>query len=156
MAAGGKRPRGIFNMLDTVKQPVKQSRKEKNKGKPSTEGDHGINGNMETWIKKYGRSFLMISLKRNRMPNIWCLEFYGKNIRMNCLGNKGCPMMLSLRSRQMNRLITYNVFTREWAKVPGCTVPGGRKRLWIACGTAFHPVAEPHCMRGGLLPPTTS
>ncbi|KAL0695493.1 hypothetical protein Bca4012_062673 [Brassica carinata] len=75
----------------------------------------------------------------DRMPNIWCLEFYGKHIRMNCLGNKGCLMMLSLRSRQMNRLITYNAVTREWAKVPGCTVPRGRKRLWIACGTAFHP-----------------
>ncbi|KAF3588331.1 hypothetical protein F2Q69_00028045 [Brassica cretica] len=75
----------------------------------------------------------------DRMPNIWCLEFYGKHVRMNCLGNKGCLMMLSLRSRQMNRLITYNAVTREWAKVPGCTVPRGRKRLWIACGTAFHP-----------------
>lgn len=75
----------------------------------------------------------------DRMPNIWCLEFYGKHIRMNCLGNKGCLMMLSLRSRQMNRLITYNAVTKEWAKVPGCTVPRGRKRLWIACGTAFHP-----------------
>ena len=46
MAAGGKRPRGIFNMLDTVKR----SRKEKNKGKPSTEGDDGINGNMDQKI----------------------------------------------------------------------------------------------------------
>ncbi|CAN8313356.1 unnamed protein product [Cochlearia groenlandica] len=76
----------------------------------------------------------------DRMPNIWCLEFYGKHIRMNCLGNKGCLIMLSLRSTQMNRLITYNALTREWTKVPACTVPrGGRKRLWIACGTAFHP-----------------
>ncbi|CAH8299034.1 unnamed protein product [Eruca vesicaria subsp. sativa] len=76
----------------------------------------------------------------DRMPNVWCLEFYGKHIRMNCLGNKGCLVLLSLRSRQMNRLITYNVVTREWSKVPGCTaVSRGRKRLWIACGTAFHP-----------------
>uniref|UniRef100_A0A1J3HBR6 F-box only protein 6 n=1 Tax=Noccaea caerulescens TaxID=107243 RepID=A0A1J3HBR6_NOCCA len=75
----------------------------------------------------------------DRMPNIWCLEFYGKHIRMNCLGNKGCLVLLSLRSRQMNRLITYNAVTKEWTKVPGCTVPRGRKRLWIACGTAFHP-----------------
>ncbi|GLT38875.1 hypothetical protein SLA2020_130930 [Shorea laevis] len=74
----------------------------------------------------------------DRMPNIWCLEFYGKHIRMTCLGNKGL-LMLSLRSRQMNRLVTYNVINGEWLKVPGCIVPQGRKRQWIACGTAFHP-----------------
>ncbi|XP_015894328.3 F-box only protein 6 [Ziziphus jujuba] len=74
----------------------------------------------------------------DRMPNIWCLEFYGKHVRMTCLGNKGL-LMLSLRSRQMNRLVTYNVSSREWLKVPGCMVPRGRKRQWIACGTAFHP-----------------
>ncbi|KAG7975414.1 hypothetical protein I3843_06G097400 [Carya illinoinensis] len=74
----------------------------------------------------------------DRMPNIWCLEFYGKHVRMTCLGNKGL-LMLSLRSRQMNRLVTYNVSSREWLKVPGCVVPRGRKRQWIACGTAFHP-----------------
>ncbi|GAV73525.1 F-box domain-containing protein [Cephalotus follicularis] len=74
----------------------------------------------------------------DRMPNIWCLEFYGKHVRMTCLGNKGL-LMLSLRSRLMNRLVTYNVMSREWLKVPGCTVPHGRKRRWIACGTAFHP-----------------
>ncbi|PPD81795.1 hypothetical protein GOBAR_DD21270 [Gossypium barbadense] len=74
----------------------------------------------------------------DRMPNIWCLEFYGKHVRMSCLGNKGL-FMLSLRSRQMNRLVTYNVMSREWMKVPGCVLPRGRKRQWIACGTAFHP-----------------
>ncbi|ONI29961.1 hypothetical protein PRUPE_1G224600 [Prunus persica] len=74
----------------------------------------------------------------DRMPNIWCLEFYGKHVRMTCLGNKGL-LMLSLRSRQMNRLVTYNVSSREWLKVPGCVVPHGRKRQWIACGTAFYP-----------------
>lgn len=74
----------------------------------------------------------------DRMPNIWCLDFYGKHVRMTCLGNKGL-LMLSLRSRQMNRLVTYNVVSREWLKVPGCLVPRGRKRQWIACGTAFHP-----------------
>ncbi|RVW40050.1 F-box only protein 6 [Vitis vinifera] len=75
----------------------------------------------------------------DRMPNIWCLEFYGKHVRMTCLGNKGL-LMLSLRSRQMNRLVTYNVLSREWLKVPGCVVPrGGKKRQWIACGTAFYP-----------------
>ncbi|XP_019155747.1 PREDICTED: F-box only protein 6-like [Ipomoea nil] len=74
----------------------------------------------------------------DRMPNVWCLEFYGKHVRMTCLGNKGL-LMLSLRSRQMNRLITYDFSTREWVKVPGCVLPRGRKRQWIACGTAFHP-----------------
>ncbi|GFS33887.1 galactose oxidase/kelch repeat superfamily protein [Actinidia rufa] len=74
----------------------------------------------------------------DRMPNIWCLEFYGKHVRMTCLGNKGL-LMLSLRSRQMNRLVTYDITSREWLKVPGCVLPRGRKRQWIACGTAFHP-----------------
>lgn len=74
----------------------------------------------------------------DRMPNVWCLEFYGKHVRMTCLGNKGL-LMLSLRCRQMNRLVTYNVINGEWEKVPGCVVPRGRKRQWIACGTAFHP-----------------
>lgn len=74
----------------------------------------------------------------DRMPNIWCLEFYGKHVRMTCLGNKDL-LMLSLRSRQMNRLVTYNLLSREWLKVPGCMVPHGRKREWIACGTAFQP-----------------
>ncbi|XP_019059521.1 PREDICTED: F-box only protein 6-like isoform X2 [Tarenaya hassleriana] len=76
----------------------------------------------------------------DRMPNVWCLEFYGKHVKMNCLGNKGCLIMLSLRSRQMNRLVTYDVSNGEWAKVllPG-SGPRGRKRLWIAGGTAFHP-----------------
>lgn len=74
----------------------------------------------------------------DRMPNVWCLEFYGKHVRMTCLGNKGL-IMLSIRSRQMNRLVTYDVSTHEWMKVPGCVLPRGRKRQWIACGTAFHP-----------------
>ncbi|KAK3035885.1 hypothetical protein RJ639_033022 [Escallonia herrerae] len=74
----------------------------------------------------------------DRMPNVWCLEFYGKHVRMTCLGNKDL-LMLSLRSRQLNRLVTYDVSRREWLKVPGCVLPRGRKRQWIACGTAFHP-----------------
>ncbi|KAL3501010.1 hypothetical protein ACH5RR_035459 [Cinchona calisaya] len=74
----------------------------------------------------------------DRMPNIWCLDFYGKHVRMTCLGNKGL-LMLSLRSRQMNRLVTYDLSSKEWLKVPGCVLPRGRKRQWIACGTAFHP-----------------
>ncbi|CAA0820096.1 F-box only protein 6 [Striga hermonthica] len=69
----------------------------------------------------------------DRMPNVWCLEFYGKNdVRMTCLGNKGL-IMLSLRSRQLNRLVTYDISTREWLRVPG------KRKQWIACGTAFHP-----------------
>uniref|UniRef100_A0A2P2KXZ6 Uncharacterized protein MANES_12G010000 n=1 Tax=Rhizophora mucronata TaxID=61149 RepID=A0A2P2KXZ6_RHIMU len=74
----------------------------------------------------------------DRMPNMWCLEFYGKHVRMTCLGNKGL-LMLSLWSHSMNRLVTYNVMSRKWLKVPGCLVPHGRKRQWIACGTAFYP-----------------
>ncbi|KAF5188969.1 F-box only protein [Thalictrum thalictroides] len=74
----------------------------------------------------------------DRMPNIWCLEFYGKHVRMTCLGNKGL-LMLSLRSKQMNRLVTYDVSSREWQKVPSCILPSGKKRQWVACGTAFHP-----------------
>ncbi|XP_077228099.1 F-box only protein 6-like isoform X2 [Tasmannia lanceolata] len=76
----------------------------------------------------------------DRMPNIWCLEFYGKHMRMTCLGNRGL-LMLSLRSRQMNRLVTYEVSSKEWSKVSACMVPRGRKRQWIACGTSFHPCA---------------
>ncbi|XP_061338682.1 F-box only protein 6 isoform X2 [Gastrolobium bilobum] len=74
----------------------------------------------------------------DRMPNIWCLDFYGKPVRMICLGNKSL-LMLSLRSKQMNRLVTYNIARKEWLKVPGCVMPRGRKRQWIASGTAFHP-----------------
>lgn len=75
----------------------------------------------------------------DRMPNEQCLEFYGKHVRMTCLGNVGL-LMLSLRSRQMNRIVTYDVAKGDWSKVPGCVLPsGGRKRQWIACGTAFYP-----------------
>nr|XP_043613374.1 F-box only protein 6-like isoform X2 [Erigeron canadensis] len=74
----------------------------------------------------------------DRMPNIWCLEFYGKHIKMSCLGNRGL-LMLSLRSKMMNRLVTYDILRKEWLKVPNCVFPHSRKRQWIACGTAFHP-----------------
>ncbi|KAL9256988.1 F-box only protein 6-like protein [Drosera capensis] len=74
----------------------------------------------------------------DRMPNIWCLEFYGKQVRMSCLGNKGL-LMLSLRSRRMSRIVTYDVLKREWLGVPRCIVSRGRKRQWIHCGTAFYP-----------------
>ncbi|KAK7319032.1 hypothetical protein RJT34_03741 [Clitoria ternatea] len=75
----------------------------------------------------------------DRMPNEWCLDFYGKPVRMSCLGNKGL-LMLTLGSRQTNRLVTYNMASREWVKVPGCSVPHRTKRQWIvAYGTAFYP-----------------
>ncbi|KAJ7945563.1 F-box only-like protein [Quillaja saponaria] len=74
----------------------------------------------------------------DRMPNLWCLDFYGKHVGMTCLGNKSL-LMLSLRSRHMNRLVTYNIASREWLKVPWCVMPHGKKRQPIACGTAFHP-----------------
>ncbi|KAF6148477.1 hypothetical protein GIB67_038832 [Kingdonia uniflora] len=74
----------------------------------------------------------------DRMPNVWCLEFYGKHINMTCVGNKSL-LMLSLRAKRMNRLVTYDVMKREWCKVPTCVFPSGRKRQWITCGTAFHP-----------------
>ncbi|XP_066307866.1 F-box only protein 6-like [Miscanthus floridulus] len=75
----------------------------------------------------------------DRMPNIWCLEFYGKHMKMTCLGNSGL-LMLSLKAKRMNRLVTYNLLKREWQKVPDCMLPCSRKKQWIACGTAFDPV----------------
>ncbi|KAJ4960362.1 hypothetical protein NE237_020272 [Protea cynaroides] len=74
----------------------------------------------------------------DRMPNIWCLDFYGKHVRMACLGNKGL-LLLSLRLGQMNRLVTYDILSKEWRRIPACMFPRGRKRQWIASGTAFHP-----------------
>ncbi|KAL4280822.1 hypothetical protein GQ457_03G009420 [Hibiscus cannabinus] len=74
----------------------------------------------------------------DRMPNVWCLEFYGKHVRMTCSGNKGL-LMLHLRSRQMNRLVTYNVMRREWLTVPACVAPRGRKQPRVACCIAFNP-----------------
>ncbi|VAH68022.1 unnamed protein product [Triticum turgidum subsp. durum] len=74
----------------------------------------------------------------DRMPNIWCLEFYGKHMRMTCLGNSGL-LMLSLKAKRMNRLVMYNLVSKEWQKVPDCMLPCSRKKQWIACGTAFGP-----------------
>nr|XP_043606167.1 F-box only protein 6-like [Erigeron canadensis] len=74
----------------------------------------------------------------DRMPNVMCLEFYGKHIKLSCLGNRGL-LMLSLESKMMNRLITYDILKKEWLKIPGCVPPHRRKQLWIACGTAFQP-----------------
>ncbi|XP_074565183.1 F-box only protein 6-like isoform X2 [Curcuma longa] len=74
----------------------------------------------------------------DRMPNIWCLELYGKHVRMTCLGNHGL-LMLSLRSKRMNRLVICNLATKEWQRVPECLHPHGKKRQTIACGTALHP-----------------
>ncbi|KAL9257647.1 F-box only protein 6-like protein [Drosera capensis] len=74
----------------------------------------------------------------DRMPNIWCLEFYGKHLSMNCLGNKGLLMLL-VRSRLMNRVVAYDVLKKWWLKVPCCGKSQGRKRCWVAYGTAFYP-----------------
>ncbi|CAN0929219.1 F-box only protein 6 [Linum grandiflorum] len=74
----------------------------------------------------------------DRMPNLWCLEFYGKNIRITCLGNKDM-LMLSLNWGNLNRLVTYDLVNREWHKVPRCSVACGRKRPWIVCGIGFRP-----------------
>ncbi|XP_057858569.2 F-box only protein 6 isoform X1 [Cryptomeria japonica] len=74
----------------------------------------------------------------DRMPNMMCLDFYGKQVRMICLGNKG-SVLLSLRSRQLNRLVLYDMSKKLWHRVPSCVLPRGRKRQWIACGTSFQP-----------------
>lgn len=74
----------------------------------------------------------------DRMPNILCLEFYGKHVRMTCLGNKGL-IMLSLRSSKVNCLVTYDPLSGEWLKAPDCTLKCGRKKQWVACGIAFDP-----------------
>lgn len=75
----------------------------------------------------------------DRMPNMWCLEFYGKRTWMSCIGNRGL-LMLSLTSKQLQRLVSYDVAKRQWGKVSDCILPrSGRKRHLIACGTAFYP-----------------
>lgn len=70
----------------------------------------------------------------DRMPNVLCLELYGKHVKLSCIGN-GSLLMFSLESKMMNRLVTYDIMKKEWLKVNDCV----RKGLWIACGTAFHP-----------------
>lgn len=74
----------------------------------------------------------------DRMPNVMCLELYGKHVKLSCLGNRGL-IMFSLESKTMNRLITYDILKKEWLDVPGCVPPHKRKQMWIAYGTAFHP-----------------
>lgn len=74
----------------------------------------------------------------DRMPNVWCLEFYGKHVRMTCLGNQGL-LMLSLRSTKINQLVTYDVMKKKWKKVPDCIVTHVGRKQWIACGTTFYP-----------------
>lgn len=71
----------------------------------------------------------------DRMPNVWCLDFYGKHVRMSCMGNKDV-LMLSLRARLMTRLVTYNIRSHEWQKIPSWR---GKKRHWIARGVSFQP-----------------
>ncbi|XP_020687850.1 F-box only protein 6 isoform X2 [Dendrobium catenatum] len=74
----------------------------------------------------------------DRMPNVSCLEYYGKPVKMSCMGNQGM-LMLSLRSIRSNRFITYDLFKKKWEKVPDCTLPINKRKQWIACGTAFYP-----------------
>ncbi|XP_039125812.1 F-box only protein 6-like isoform X1 [Dioscorea cayenensis subsp. rotundata] len=74
----------------------------------------------------------------DRMPNIWCLEFYGKHVTMTCLGNRGL-LMLSLRSKRMNRLVTFDVSKRDWQRVPDCSFHHEKMRFWDSIGTAFFP-----------------
>ncbi|KAM0934873.1 putative F-box domain, galactose oxidase/kelch, beta-propeller, kelch-type beta propeller [Dioscorea sansibarensis] len=80
----------------------------------------------------------------DRMPNIWCLDFYGKHVKMTCLGNRKL-LMLSLvtsgRSRRLStpRVVTYNILKREWQRLPDCKISRGRKRLLLTCGTVFDP-----------------
>ncbi|GKA11751.1 F-box only protein 6-like protein [Tanacetum coccineum] len=97
-----------------------------------------VSYDMETGVWKQFTKMTLLWKEVDRMPNIWCLEFYGKHIKMSCLGNRGL-LMLSLRSKMMNRLVTYDILRKEWLKVPNCVLPHSRKRQWIACGTAFHP-----------------
>ncbi|XP_052205923.1 F-box only protein 6-like [Diospyros lotus] len=74
----------------------------------------------------------------DRMPILWCLEFYGKLIRMTCFGNKDV-IMLSLKSRQKTRLVTYDILSREWLQVRGSKPPGRKSPQVVAWGTAFQP-----------------
>ncbi|KAK8962861.1 F-box only protein 6 [Platanthera guangdongensis] len=74
----------------------------------------------------------------DRMPNISCLEYYGKHVKMTCMGNQGM-LMLSLRSLTTNHFITYDLCKKEWQKVPDCKLPLNGRKQWIACGTAFYP-----------------
>lgn len=71
----------------------------------------------------------------DRMPNEWCLDFYGKHVRMTCLGNTGV-LLLSLRARHMNRLVAYNILSHEWQKIPSWR---HKKRHWVARGISFRP-----------------
>ncbi|KAJ4798516.1 F-box family protein [Rhynchospora pubera] len=78
----------------------------------------------------------------DRMPSELCLEFYGNSLRMSCMGNHGGLVFLSLRSRQVNRLLCYVAAMREWRKVPECVTGLSSqtdKGSWISCGTAFDP-----------------
>lgn len=82
----------------------------------------------------------------DRMPNIWCLDFYGKHVRMKCLGNKDL-LMMSLRCTSetepslRNLIVSYEVPKKEWLKVPPCAFPRTREPLPqdIVCGTEFFP-----------------
>ncbi|KAK9052689.1 hypothetical protein SSX86_029319 [Deinandra increscens subsp. villosa] len=74
----------------------------------------------------------------DRMPNEMSLEFYGKHVKLFCLGNSGL-IMLSLESGMINRLVTYDISKEEWLTVPDCVLRHSLTQLRIARGTAFHP-----------------
>ncbi|OAY75648.1 F-box only protein 6 [Ananas comosus] len=75
----------------------------------------------------------------DRMPNVWCLQLFGKHVRMACLGNRGI-LFLSLKlwwtdrlgTFNISSLVTYDMSSKEWQKVPDCS-------QWVACGTEFYP-----------------
>ena len=68
------------------------------------------------------------------------VEFPGEYATMTCFGNVGL-LMLSLQSRDINQMVTYDIQSREWLKVPGYIVPfveeRQQKHQWIPCGTSF-------------------
>ncbi|KAL8201354.1 hypothetical protein R6Q57_012693 [Mikania cordata] len=74
----------------------------------------------------------------DRMPNVMSLEFYGKHVKLFCLGDSAL-IMLSLESGMMIRLVTYDILKKEWLKVPDCVPPRRPELLRLARGTAFYP-----------------
>ncbi|KAH7837518.1 hypothetical protein Vadar_014764 [Vaccinium darrowii] len=70
----------------------------------------------------------------DRMPE----KFHEKLTYMFCFGNKGL-VFLYVPSRPINRLVAYNLLTREWVEVPSCVLPGESEHRRLGCGVAFHP-----------------
>ncbi|XP_047309875.1 F-box only protein 6-like [Impatiens glandulifera] len=75
----------------------------------------------------------------DRMPSELCLKSDGKNTQMVCMGSKDL-ILLSLGSEKMNKLITYDVFKKEWLEVSGYIFPQrGKAHLRFVHGIAFYP-----------------